>query len=426
MVHSPYKSPVVTLCIGPEGAEYHIPQDLLQNPDWVASSYSGMTVKLPDVEESTGHVLVHYLHTGAYQTLNDVETSAAKEINIEFKRAISVYTAAHSYGLHGLQQLAKGKVEQLGAEMSITEVIETIDNDFSKLPSDAAWFHDFLHQKAKATFEENRTTFRDNDFFDHITDIALARILVKYVVGLYEDKVSCMLPKPAPEPEPEPEPEPVAEESPVSMVTPEPIAKEPPVSMVTPVESPDDNGWGLSSWTSSKKKNNVKIAFEDPLPSNPELIIEEASSYDEWGGYTFGTKKKGKRQSAIEEPSLHPPPEPEPEPESTDKIPIAEDWDSWGFGFGSKKKKGKKIEFVQISKVEPEVEPAPVVECNVTDELGAKNNICPARAKHLLEGDGWRNCNQCRALLGQVAIQLVRSGPVDETGHGIVDQMLMN
>ena len=37
-----------------------------------------------------------------------------------------------------------------------------------------------------------------------------------------------------------------------------------------------------------------------------------------------------------------------------------------------------------------------------------ENIICPFRVIHLLEGDMWRNCRSCRAVINQVAFQLTR------------------
>ena len=44
-------------------------------------------INLLDVDESIGHVLIHYLYIDAYQTLDNMKTSSTKEVNIEFKRA---------------------------------------------------------------------------------------------------------------------------------------------------------------------------------------------------------------------------------------------------------------------------------------------------------------------------------------------------
>jgi hypothetical protein len=79
----------------------------LQNPQWIAFDNSwGEEIYLPDVDEGTGHVLIHYLYTGTYQTLDDIQFSPAEMARVEFKRAVLAYSAAKKYMLHGLQRLA--------------------------------------------------------------------------------------------------------------------------------------------------------------------------------------------------------------------------------------------------------------------------------------------------------------------------------
>ncbi|KAF2184780.1 hypothetical protein K469DRAFT_449053, partial [Zopfia rhizophila CBS 207.26] len=155
-------------------------------------SFAG-NIHLPNVDESTGHVLVHYLYTSAYQTLDDMETSLVGEANIEFKKAVLAYTAANKYSLRGLQQLSKHKIEHFGAEMNIFNVIEAIKKNFSKLLCNNPWVYNYLDRKAKTTFKEDHTVFTRNNFFNRINDVALAKVMAKCIVELYNNKVSRML-----------------------------------------------------------------------------------------------------------------------------------------------------------------------------------------------------------------------------------------
>lgn len=145
------------------------------------------------MDECTGHVLVHYLYTGLYQTLNDIETSLVPEANTQFKRAVSAYTAANKYGLFGLQQLAKHKIEFFGAEVNIFDVVEAIKEDSSKLLCDDPCFYDYLGGKVKTAFEGDHTVFARDNFFDRINDVALAKVMAKCLVELYNNKFLRML-----------------------------------------------------------------------------------------------------------------------------------------------------------------------------------------------------------------------------------------
>ncbi|CAO2655385.1 Nn.00g104490.m01.CDS01 [Neocucurbitaria sp. VM-36] len=191
---SPYTSPPVALHIGPERRTYYVPQSLLQNPEWINFDHSwGRNVHLADVDGDTGHVLVHYLYTGAYQTLNDVEYSTTTKEVVEFRRAVLAYIASKTYGLHELRQLAKVEIERFGAELNVFDVIEAIKDDFSKLPGQATWFHRYLELKVQAAFEADHTVFANDEFFDRINDVALTKMLARWVLQLYNNKVSTMI-----------------------------------------------------------------------------------------------------------------------------------------------------------------------------------------------------------------------------------------
>ncbi|OCK74633.1 hypothetical protein K432DRAFT_447189, partial [Lepidopterella palustris CBS 459.81] len=192
---SPYSSSLTTLYIGPNRREYYVPQDLLQYTGWInsGSNWGMRSIELPSVDEDTGHVLVHYLYTGTYQTLDNTGASTADEGGIEFKRAVLAYFAAITYELHSLQRLAMENIEHAGMGMNIFEIFDAIDQDFPKCPNKTGWFHDYLKEKAKATFKEDHTLFEDDALLDRVTNVNLSKILVKCVVELHTPMVSRIL-----------------------------------------------------------------------------------------------------------------------------------------------------------------------------------------------------------------------------------------
>lgn len=220
---------------------------------------------------------------------------------------------------------------------------------------------------------------------------------------------------PPPEPEPEPLPEPA------------------------PAEGIKDNGW--SSWGIPKKSkndwsSNVATVSDPPnedLPDEapaPEPVPEEAQDVD-WANCASN--------DVVKDTAPPPPPSPadsEPGPEPTMEKNEAGDWGSSSI-FGGSRKKKKKSKSVW-SKPTPVVDDLTIAQVPHATVIGngdsdpiaepeqsieAEDEICPVRAKHLL-GDEWQNCKQCRAILHQVAIQLVRAGHVGEEGYVVVDQML--
>ncbi|PVH91842.1 hypothetical protein DM02DRAFT_702727, partial [Periconia macrospinosa] len=194
---SPYTSCPTAIHFGVEQRVYYVPQDLLQSLERIASPYSPFNLRrnifLPDVNANTGHVLVHYLYTGTYQTLYNKDTLPREETNIEFKQAISTYVAAKDCHLDGLKELAKQRVKQLGTEMSISDVFKSVEEDFSKLCDESAWFQDYMYEKVKAMFEQDYTAFARTGLFDCTENVSLTKILAKFMVELYNDKIKRMI-----------------------------------------------------------------------------------------------------------------------------------------------------------------------------------------------------------------------------------------
>jgi len=141
------------------------------------------------VDESTGHTIVHYLYTDAYQTLNDYR-------NVEhtgFNRAMLVYVAATTYNLHGLQELARNEIRQFCANMNIFDVVKLVRENFSKPLKNATWFHDYLGDKIQAELEKDYTVFAKRNLFSRIHDASLASILGKHMTRLYISRISDLL-----------------------------------------------------------------------------------------------------------------------------------------------------------------------------------------------------------------------------------------
>jgi hypothetical protein len=410
--YRPYTASPVALRIGPEQTRYYVPQGLLQNPQWIAYSNSwGAEIHLPDLDEGTAHVLIHYLHTGAYQTLDDVELSPAQEVLVEFKRAVLAYIAAKQYMLHGLQRLAGQQISCFGAEMSIFDVVEAINKDFSRIPDDATWFHEYMGNKVRKAFEQDYTAFAKDDLFSRIDNVALIRVLAKCMVEVYSNKVSDVLSKkegttleipkeciveaedlPSEEP-PEVEcvniDEAPAEDCPADVYTIEEVpVKEAPaqehfVGEVDPIEHKTDmtfgeiggthssnsnlDGWGSASgvqeppWSLGTgkaiptRKDELHFDFAAFLKTSSEtgaVLVD-----DGWGSKSDKKrKKKGKKSSAVlVEETI-----PEPEPNH-----IQSEEDPWsvtgGFATGEKKMEESGISPEEASaKPEPEPTPEPV------------------------------------------------------------------
>ena len=235
------------------------------------------------------------------------------------------------------------------------------------------------------------------------------------------------LPEPEPEamrestpPPPEAEPEPVEELAVDLFVGLSKMQKDDPWA-----------GWGAATTTGKKKKKKKKGAKEElrveepPPPLELEPFIEPKPSppakqkaKDDWGdwGATVAPVKKSKQKKGVAAMISEPPKEEHiPEPElviipgpiaELEPVEEKDDGGDWGFssiwGGGKKKNDTKKGALVEQEEKRAEEEEKPMQ--GSMPEISSV--LCPRRFHHLSEGDGWKLCERCRAMIREFAAQL--------------------
>ena len=192
MVYSPYISPLATLYVGPSRKKYYVRQDLLQRPELDDSGYDwrSLWINLPSVDEDTGHVLVHYLHTGAYETLDNNDATSANHARVEFKRAVLAYFTAKNHGINGLQKLAMQNIERWGMGLTTSDIFNMVDQELPEFNDRPGCFYYYLKKRFKAIFKGDCTSFTDDTFLNHIRSSQLNKIVIECVVELYINLVS--------------------------------------------------------------------------------------------------------------------------------------------------------------------------------------------------------------------------------------------
>jgi hypothetical protein len=186
---SPYTSLPSTLRFGPDRQCYYVPKLLLQSLGDISNNDRwDRATSLPDVDADSGHVIVHFLHTGTYQTLveegEDVTTSLSA--SKEFIKAALVCVAAKKYRLTDLEGLARKEMEQCGKDVSMTELVQLISEDtFGVLCSDSLWLQDFVTDKVEVAIKNGDDVFLTTGFFASIASSSLARFLAQEVVNIY-------------------------------------------------------------------------------------------------------------------------------------------------------------------------------------------------------------------------------------------------
>lgn len=196
---SPYTSPSVTLHFGPTLQEYYLPDILLQRLERIPSrDPSTGKIHLADVDASIGHVLIHFLHTGVYQTLQDegVETTGNTQHDIvlyEFQTALLALEAAKKYGVPGLQDLAQVELERRGKDMCLRDAVRLIREDLIVgLSGEHAWLRDYVAMKVRSAFEHDPSAILAPDFFDSIGSPTLTKLVAQIIVGLYSEEVNTL------------------------------------------------------------------------------------------------------------------------------------------------------------------------------------------------------------------------------------------
>jgi hypothetical protein len=108
------------------------------------------------------------------------------------RAALLVFIATSSHGLHDLQQLATREIEKHGSTLSLTDLLGTIDDNFSRLDPHS-WVHEYLRRKAKEAFDRDHAVFSGETFLQDLGSAALIKFVAKCVVDLYSTKIACMI-----------------------------------------------------------------------------------------------------------------------------------------------------------------------------------------------------------------------------------------
>ena len=128
------------------------------------------TIDLSDVDEDVGHTLVHYLHTGTYQTLKLPGIPAIVQRLSEYKRSLRSYCVAKRYALNGLENLAKAHIDTSGKRIPFFDLLSITEELYGGVPSCDKWFVTFLENMIDAAFRTDKSLFTKGAFLNRIGD----------------------------------------------------------------------------------------------------------------------------------------------------------------------------------------------------------------------------------------------------------------
>ncbi|MCJ1347972.1 hypothetical protein MMC31_006202 [Peltigera leucophlebia] len=144
---------------------------------------------LPEVPEEVGHTLVHYLHTGTYQTLQSQDDG---DKITELRRNVRLYGVAIKYGLAGLATLAQEKIENI-REVAIFDSLGIIKEAFQTLLEDYAGLNPYIKREIKTAFEIDARLFEKDTFIELFGEAKhFDRILMRIVAELFAEKMAAI------------------------------------------------------------------------------------------------------------------------------------------------------------------------------------------------------------------------------------------
>lgn len=180
--------------IGQGGAKYTVLQAIVDQYDGLKAyrldpNNANAPIILREVDEEIGHTLIHYLYTGQYQTLALGSLPEEARIATEFKRSVLAYCAARMCGIEGLEEITKGKIEELSQELSIFDLQKVTEEVSTKLPRKGDWFSAQMNKWIKSALVANDTLLAEPRFLDVIGHSAVFdRAVVKGLTEMYGEQ----------------------------------------------------------------------------------------------------------------------------------------------------------------------------------------------------------------------------------------------
>ncbi|KAK1973570.1 hypothetical protein LZ30DRAFT_787691 [Colletotrichum cereale] len=292
---SPYTSPICKIYFKNQ-QPFTIPRDLIRASvelDKICGS-SNSSIHIKNVPDEAGHVLVHYLYTGTWQTLSKRHSLQDSKASTHLETSVYVYAAARAYALPGLAELAKENISKSANRLLALDVIVLAAAACEVLPDTDLWFLAFIKMRIEHLFEDlaslNQSVFLGcfhvNTSYSKILTKSLVRICCDNSISL--KSVGSRVPS-SPEPsttteiyatpstdspqtihDSEPEPEAWAEFVPEPSPEPAEIEAEPSAEVAAEPQ--------LDSWADS---------IPEPNPE-PELAAETEE-------FAYARPKKGKK-----------------------------------------------------------------------------------------------------------------------------------
>ncbi|KAM6482893.1 hypothetical protein HDV62DRAFT_405668 [Trichoderma sp. SZMC 28011] len=192
--YSPYMLITVPLQFA-DGRTLNIPPHLLSQSPKLEAMYQETRLKFPDVSDDVGHVMIHYLYTGTYQSLRPEGSEVQKALATEFSTSIRAYNAAETYELPNLAELAKVEIERLGEKLQISLVFDILREVCPNPGTGDVWLSNVLKNRLKSFLRGGVMTPLQSKMGIPPKTVPISHILFKGMLELFREQEESRLEK---------------------------------------------------------------------------------------------------------------------------------------------------------------------------------------------------------------------------------------
>ncbi|KAK1973310.1 hypothetical protein LZ30DRAFT_828043 [Colletotrichum cereale] len=183
---SPYSSPICNVAFK-SGQRFHISSDLL--PDELKDfRRSSGELRIKNIPDEAGHVLLHYLYTGTWQTLRVKDSLDAVNHSTQLEISLHVYATARTFHLPDLAEFAKDDIFHHAQELPTVEVLVLASDACRHLGAEDLWLSAFTKQRTQQLFEGSGSLNKTGFLECFNNSPAYSKMLVKRLVDMLSEK----------------------------------------------------------------------------------------------------------------------------------------------------------------------------------------------------------------------------------------------
>lgn len=161
-----------------------VPRGVIDKHAAFAAHFADRRIDLTEMNESQAHILIHYLYTGDYQTLEPGAGPPGEKHAEAFAVSLWVYSAAVEYSLEHLAALASVELTELGEGLTFLEIFRIMDREEYCLGENETWLAGYLVKRAEGYSEHVTQGYAESLRAEIGEKRTLVNILLESVVEL--------------------------------------------------------------------------------------------------------------------------------------------------------------------------------------------------------------------------------------------------